>query len=249
MNMDIRSMVVCVGYADLLRRSLDRWLEGCERLTVVTSPDDAATLALCDNHDLTPFVTSIFYANGAKFNKGAALAQATLHTRWREGADWLLNFDADTVPPADWKTRLENTSLRPGTLYGAYRYQAPETGELRIDPTRQMPQGWVIGFFSLYHATDVHLPPLPAPLFDTYWPHAGNYDTTFTRRWPRDKQVILPIPMIHLGEERTHWCGRNKRRELRQFLNRRRGYEDWMREKMRHPPDLGEPPCPGPSTP
>lgn len=254
--MNIRGIVVCVDYADLLQRSLERWLRGADVL-IVTKESDRRTRALFekyryrrDLHRLDIHFTDIFHAKGAVFNKGAAMSEAAIVHGWREGADWLMTFDADTVPPEHWWQALDggayqgngNTAirLRPGLLYGARRYYSPEdVKELIPDYNQRMPQSWVIGFFTLFHASDPHLPSVDEPVFDLCWPHAGNYDTIFCRRWPKSKQVILDLPMIHLGRERQHWCGRGDRQRLRDmFLDQRRGHEDWDRERLAEPPEI-----------
>jgi hypothetical protein len=238
--MNLRGIVVCVDCSDLLRKSLQRWHVGLDRLVVVTSTRDVKTHALCDRLNVEMHQTDVFYANGASFNKGAAMSEAVLAKRLREGADWLMTFDADIVPPEDWRDKVERAGLQPGNIYGAYRYMAPEdTEDFRVDGRPRMPQGWVIGFFVAFHASDPMLPPADHPLFDIHWPHAGNYDTIFCRRWRRSNQFLLPdLKLIHLGEERQNWTGRFNGKELKEVLARRRSNEDWDRERMANPPVL-----------
>lgn len=238
--MNLKAITVCVNYADLLAKSLERWHTQTDRLVVVTAPKDHATRVLCDKHNVETFVTDLFYANGARFNKGAALSQAAITTGLRRYGEWMLTFDSDIIPPPDWRKRLNESKLVPGILYGAYRYWQPENvRQPVVDLAKKMPQSWVIGFFSLFHVRDPRLP--VGPLFDCHWPHAGNYDTTFARRWPPDRQRILnELPMIHLGEERSNWAGRGNKLELQsEFLVRRSGHEDWKGEAMDNPPAVG----------
>lgn len=241
--MRLTGICVSVGYADLLAKSIERWHLGLDRLVIVTSNADTATQDLCRHHNIDFHATDVFYANGAKFNKGAGLSEACFVKRIREHADWLLTFDSDIVPPIDWRSQLEASRLQKGRLYGTYRYQQPENeANPMVDYRRQMRQGWVLGFFSLFHSSDPRLPRMDEPLFDICWPHAGNYDTAFTNRWGRHDQTILPIAMIHLGEERAHWTGRGKAGELhREFFAKRRGIEQWDHEKMTVPPILQKP--------
>lgn len=237
--MNIRGTTVCVDYADLLARSLKLWHTGLDRLIVITSTADTATQKLCRKHNVETHVTDIFYANGAHFNKGAALSECAAASGIRDSADWILTFDADIVPPDDWRAAVERSMPVPSMLYGTRRFWQPETAEhLVVDQTKKMPQSWVLGFFMLFHANDPHLP--AGSLFDLHWPHAGNFDTIFCRRWPKQNQVILPIKMIHLGDERKNWCGRaaSKRPTLTNILAERHGHEDWQREKMANPPQL-----------
>lgn len=236
--MNIWGITVCVNYADLLYRGLRLWQTGLDRLIVITSPRDQQTINLCRYHNIQTHITDIFYANGAKFNKGAAMSEAVIATGLRRGADWLLTFDSDIVPPEDWREQVEDAAPVPGTLYGAWRFWQPEDASpLVVDPSKRMPQGWVLGFFCLFHNSDPVLP--SGALFDTHWPHAGNYDTTFTRRWPESRQEVLDLYTIHLGDERTHWLGRGRKKELRAILRKRKGHEDWERERMERPPQIG----------
>lgn len=242
--MKIFGITVCVNYADLLAKSLDRWQVGLERLIVVTSPADTATQTLCTHHNVETHLTNVFYANGAKFNKGAGLSEAIMATGWREGADWLLVIDADMVPPTNWREQVEKAKPQPGKLYGSYRWAVPETTPLENCVSvrgRKMTQSWVIGFFSLFHSTDPRVP--KDPMFETHWTHAGNFDTSFSWLWggqdrfERQKhQVFLPLELIHLGEERRNWMGRDrgdgKAQALQQLLGQRRHFHDVDREKV-----------------
>lgn len=248
--MNVRGVVVCVDFSEMLSRSIARWQAGCNRLIVVTSPRDERTLKMCRLFNVETHITDIFYANGARFNKGAALSEAILHKRWRDYAEWLLLFDADIMPPVNWRDQFFRQRRRHDTLYGAWRYKVPEDKTdfdryFTPDPKTRMPQSWVIGFFCMFHNVDPHLPKADKPMFDLDWPHAGNYDTTFTRRWPREKQEILNAPpMYHFGEERRHWAGKGEYSRLRgEFLDHRGGWEDWERERMANPPVITEPGC------
>lgn len=239
--MKLTGIVVCVGYHDLLAHSLPLWHQGLDRLLVITSGTDKPTQDLCDRHNVQTHVTEIFYQNGARFNKGAAMAEACHKHNLRAECEWFLTFDADMVPPHNWRDMLERADLKCGTLYGAWRYQNPEKVQTPVLlMNRRMPQHWVIGFFSLFHANDPHLPPPNEPLFDLHWPHAGNYDTAFTNRWAKHEQVILNnLHLIHLGEERANWLGRGRKAELHKRVFARRPHITiFGHERMANPPTL-----------
>lgn len=233
--MNLRGVVVCVNYADLLSRSIKRWHEGLDRLVVVTSKKDVATQELCHNNNIETHVTDVFYENGAKFNKGAALSEAINCNGFREYADWILVFDADIVPPEDWRVAINKMEFEQDKLYGTYRYWVKEDGPLTVDKTHKMPQGWVLGFFTMFHNCN---PVVTNPVFDIWWPHAGAYDTEFTNKFPKNKQVLLDIPMIHLGEERCNWVGRGDKEGMKQLLASRKAPGDWKHERMANPPKI-----------
>lgn len=237
--MNLRAICVCSGFADLLAHSLSRWHTGCDRLVVVTSKGDKDTQELCRKHNVQTHVTDIFFANGAPFNKAAGMSEAVMKFKLREGADWLLTFDADMVPPENWREILEKYTLIPGMLYGSRRYQNPENARPTLDRRRLMPQHWVIGFFTLFHASDRALPPMSDPLFPIHYPHAGNYDTEFSFRWNRQEHIILPLDLIHMGEERANWMGRGKKALLhKQVFAKRPHINQFGHEKMDNPPRL-----------
>lgn len=235
--MKIQGICVSVDYADLLQRSIDRWHIGLDRLIVVTSPKDIDTQRLCNHYNVQTHITDIFYANGAAFNKFAALSEAVDRFSYRSSIGWRLVFDADIVPPPDWRDQLEKAELKEGNLYGAYRHMLAENVEpLEVGDAKRMPQSWVLGFFMLFHTRDRHLP--SNPLFDVAFPHAGCSDTLFARRWPYENQWLFDLGLIHLGEERQNWMGRHRRDEMRELLQRRASHEDWEHERMVNPPEL-----------
>lgn len=210
--MNIHGLVVSVDYADLLARSIDRWMEGLASLTIVTDLHDheTATLAMEKNANLCR--TDVFSRHGAKFNKGAAQNEAWFLV---DKTDWILLFDADIVPPADWKTQLEVANLRRGFLYGCYRYD--DNGMRLRDDTH----GY--GFFQLFHSSDpeaqVH------PFFDGSWIHAGNGDSIILLRWRVQGKLApaLPLRLHHPGVGPSHnWFGRDKLAEFQAMERERR---------------------------
>lgn len=233
--MNIRGITVSVNYADLLSVGLDRWDEGLDNILVVTSTKDKATQALCAERRIPTHVTDIFYANGAQFNKGAALSEAIIATNFRRNADWFLLFDSDIVPPANWRESVERHGPVPGRLYGAWRSELPEKTPLDQCDYRKgtlIHQSWVIGFFALFHAQDPRVP--PDPMFEVQWIHAGNYDTSFSWRWPHagpnKMQEFINLRTVHLGQQRQNWLGRGKGQELHDLLRQRRHFHDVARE-------------------
>lgn len=243
--MKIKGVTVCVDFADLLAVSLDRWDTGLDDILVVTAPADKATRALCRDYRVPCYCTDVFYANGAAFNKGAALSEAVLRTGFRNPSDWALLFDADIVPPVNWRAVVEAANPQPGRLYGAWRWENPEDTKLpSVDwrKGRLIPQSWVIGYFALFHLAD---PRVPAdPMFECHWTHAGNYDTSFSWLWPRGPaglQEFLPLRTVHLGRQRENWLGRGRASELAGLLGMRQQFDDVDRERVVPPPLLPEP--------
>ena len=199
--MRIHGLVVCVDYAAELAQSLPMWMHGLDSVVVVTTSKDKATVEACDRWSALPraivYQTDIFYASGASFNKGAAITEA-VEAGLLNTDDWVLLFDADVVPPADWKSIVQRVWLTEGHLYGAFRQD--EKGKMIAD---NLPAG----FFMLFHGKDSQA--RVKPFYDTHWLHAGAGDTFFMERWPQISRHCLPLFLKHLGEPNKNWDGRN----------------------------------------
>ncbi len=224
--MIIHGLTVCVDYAEYLAVSLDRWTAGLASLLVVTTERDHDTISLCHAHGIRCFITDVFYADGASFNKGRAMEAARRTMTW---ADWILLFDADVVPPAEWKGRLKGLDI--GYLYGCRRFAG--TPEALEDRGQRGLLGDVagVGYFQLFHSADPAA--LDDPLIECHWLHAGNYDNRLMDRWRyRGRVRDLPFRLAHLGE-RENWFGRGHRAEfLAMQAERKRRGGKWDHERI-----------------
>ena len=210
----IHGLVVSVDYAEQLAKGLPLWLNGLDSLTVVTAPRDTATIALAQQYGLSPFITDLFYRDGAHFNKGRAMAAARQQVPW---TDWVLLFDADVTPPADWKQQLEDQNLEPGYLYGTWRYN--EAGRRLPDDSH------AYGWFQLFHSSD---PLANQPgLLQECWTHAGNYDSFLMLRWRDAHRLapVLPLRLVHPDNPNHNWfgIGEEERFKTMERERRRRG--------------------------
>lgn len=236
--MILRGITVSVNYADLLALSLDRWVAGLDELLVVTSTADKQTQELCRKAGVYYFATDIFYANDAKFNKGAALSQAIKKTRLFESSvfedNWFCIFDADIVPPIDWREQVNRADLQAGNLYGAERYYTLDKTKLTPDPAHLLTRyEWIVlGYFMIGNVLD---PRLPDPPFELCWPHAGYVDSVFASNWPRDKQILLPIQLTHLGLQEENWLGRTPEDVAKCKKGCKLGHPKWMKYKIKPP--------------
>jgi glycosyltransferase involved in cell wall biosynthesis len=218
--MHISAFTVCVDYSDYLSSSLALWQATLDSLVVVTSHADKLTQGLCEALGVRVHATDVFYASGAKFNKGAALAEA--YAASPTPPDWVLFFDADVIPPPDWLVHVQACQPTPGCLHGCFR------DELDGSPIKDPD---IAGFFHLAHISDANMQQVP--IVDTHWTHAGAYDSTFQNRWPKDKRIRLPLRLIHQGETWKNWCGRGNTDAMQELLaNRRRKGGDWKHETI-----------------
>lgn len=229
--MKIHGLTVCVDYGEYLLAGLRRWLPGLETLTIATTPTDPIN-TIQKSPKIFIHKTEAFYANGASFNKGAAMEEARV--RMVQGGmwdEWALFFDADIVPEVDWFAKVQGAIPRPGGLYSAWRRQCGDP----LRPDDPWPKingdGVGVGYFQLFHTGDPALRSLP--VIETHWLHAGNYDNGFMHRWDRRNRHILPIRLSHICPTRDNWFGRGKSEEFAamQVERKRRGGK-WDHERI-----------------
>lgn len=214
--MHISMITVCVNYSDYFSRSIKAWASGCENILVVTSPRDDLTKALCREHGISFYQTDAFYRDGAKFNKGRAIAEA--YELLLPG-DWVVLADSDLIPPEDWRACIEKAGVQPGCLYGAWRYE--EGGKRIPDPD-------ICGWFHMAHISDPNM--LVRPIVDIQWSHAGCYDTQFQDRWKKRERSVLPIRLTHLGETWSNWAGRGNNAAMKEIMDERVRRRGWSHE-------------------
>lgn len=184
--MRIDGVTTCVGdyYAARLERTLPAWINSLDSVTIVS---DAATAPRFDGQARV-IATDRFTAHGALFNKGAAL-NAGLSLILVGPAEWVISFDADTEPPANWR-EIAEPLLSYGHFYGCPRN--PTHMECKLP----------YGYFQLWHARDPR-----GQSFSELYLDAGGYDREFLLRWPREHRVMLPFVVRNHGESCKYWCG------------------------------------------
>lgn len=206
--MKINALTVSVNYHDELQLMIPRVKLPLASWTIITSTQDKKTAEIARNAGINCHVTDIFYLNGAKFNKGAAMEEARVQMPWK---DWILFLDSDIVPEEKWFEKVCAARPIPGNLYSSKRRQCHDfsLGYRSIDdPSLQpLPDAIGVGYFQLFHVSDPHLRNRPGPIIETQWAHAGNYDDRFRVRWPDDRRKDLKIRLVHLGKN-DNWCGK-----------------------------------------
>jgi hypothetical protein len=219
--MNINGVIVCVDYADHLAHGLASWRHGLDSLVVVTVPRDRQTLTLCGDHGVAVHETDVFYRPGAVFNKSGAIDEALAA---HPSHDWTLLIDADVAPPSDWRSIVEAADPQCGTLYGAKRANPDDT---------PIHDHELAGFFTLFHSKDQAA---QNPL--GHWHNAGSYDSAFSRRWPRERQAILPLTLVHHGDSPgANWCGRGNHAGLLEMRMNRVKRGGWRHEQLTEQPN------------
>lgn len=242
----MRSILVCVDYADMLMQTLPYNQHHFSETLVVTTPEDIKTQTIADRFNTETFCTSAFYAKGAIFNKWAALEEG-LDYFGREG--WLCLMDADVlwpklISPIDWQV---------GKLYSPERRMMPNPTQAKPYPDEHLWGAYPLhrnkaewaGYTQIFHASDPVLG--PAPWHETNWSHAGGADSFFQRKWKPQNKIRPPFNVLHMGPAGKNWCGRatpyldgtssqeadRHASDLNQVFNQRRITKNYDHEKLR----------------
>ena len=234
-SLRLEAVTTSVGFDDLLDVSLARNHPHFDTMIVVTDHADRATQQVARKHGAILVITDLFYRNGRKFNKGAAINAGFSRFQYY---GWRMHLDSDIILPDNFRRLLFNhTALDRRGLYGADRIDVVGTDELArvhrpqhahtfllcsghhrplgaryVDPLR----GYVpIGYFQLWHAQPERYAPIEYPysLGD-----AAHDDVSFAEQWPREHRHLLPTvicyhlvpkPVTKWGE---NWEGRRQPR-------------------------------------
>lgn len=229
--MKIEAVTVCAGYADFLAHTLPLNKQHFDKITVVTDPEDAATIKVCDFHGVPYVRTDALRTRWKEFRKGCGINEG-LATLDKDA--WLVHLDADIILPPHTRQALERAELDPSMIYGCDRFECQSYEEwqrffgspepaiqgngvfihtthapFKIGTRVQFPDsgGWIpIGFFQLWHAS-------AARAYPEGHNNAGREDSLFGKQWPRSKRGFLPeIMAYHLESENApmavNWSGR-----------------------------------------
>lgn len=117
----LESIIVSFNCLDLLSLTLPKTLEYNDHVIIVTKPDDIETQKYCEslnNNKLSVCVTDVFTYDGAKFNKGLAIALAMRQLKFN---DWIITQDTDIIIPDNFKEKFLSLSPDIEYFYGMRR--------------------------------------------------------------------------------------------------------------------------------
>lgn len=227
--MRLEAVIVCVNYADFLEHTLPENLNHLDNIVIVTTPEDKATIALCNRLGVTVVDTKEFFIDGAKFNKSRAINLGLSHLRYKE---WYVQMDADVLLPHRFRQMIDHAKLDQSCVYGADRvnvlgfeafqereaeiYGPQHTYKYLVNPPHSLSIGsrlihneygyCPIGYFQLFHSSSGRKYPI-------HQGSAEHGDVLFSVQWERSKRILLPeLFVYHLESERArmgiNWDGR-----------------------------------------
>lgn len=233
----IEAVTVCVGFVDYLAETMPCNGHFFRRWTIVTAPNDEATIEFCHENSLNCMITEEFYRDGA-FNKGRGIQRGLDSISC---ADWVLNLDADIALPREFPQALEMANLDPDCIYGCDRilirgherwdevrnhqdrqhgghcyvkiYERDPIGVRWASPNH----GYVpIGFFQLWNPRSSARLGRHQKSYPAHHSNAARSDVQFALQWDRRKRVLLPELLVwHIEAEKqevgANWKGRRTR--------------------------------------
>jgi hypothetical protein len=229
----LEAVTVCVNYADFLEETIPHNLPLVDLWTIVTTPDDKATQALCALYGLRCLKTDCFYrdAERPRINKSRGINYGLAH---HSQSAWMLHLDADVVLPPQFRKMIENAELDPACLYGMDRVNCLGSAEwdaYRRRPALQYewsflvsaPRTWPIGariahgdyggycplgFFQLWNPGATGISRYPVKI-EADMEHS---DVLFAIQWQRGRRHLLPEGFcVHLESSEefgANWHGR-----------------------------------------
>lgn len=223
--MIVHTVIPCVHYDDYLRLTLAHNLAKLPHITILTAPDDLATVELAEEVGVEVFITPAWY-DGGPLNKGLALNEWLSARQALDENEWLMVLDADILFPPDCILPIDN--LDPKQLYSIRRRMC-----------------WDLDQFVKYLRGDLDLTQFPTyvpRIIDgKVWGHrptsnpaalsgylqlwcprhsvghslfaptgtAADYDVEFGLSFPEDMRSYIPdCDVLHLGPIGTNWSGR-----------------------------------------
>ncbi len=224
--MRLSYVTTCVNYCDLLRVAHHHNLSAAafDDYIVITHPHDHETVAWAQAHkEVTPVYTDAFYRDGARFNKGLALAEGLNALKSICDPEWIAVMDADTFVPPDWRDQLSRANLDKEWLYGARRVLLPtwtEYERLWKDDveTFEIPKGLGYGYLQLFHwQSQTFQTRLARGEAYPSGPDCTEVDWKFRNCWgdtddsytvTRGRLAELPFKVFCLGPHGTNHTGR-----------------------------------------
>ena len=220
----IEALLVCVGYADFLRRTLPLNVDLFDRVVVVTASEDAATIAVAQEAGADVVVSDSYREKGAAFNKGRMINTGA---RALDFDDWVLITDADIFFPPDFRKAVDGMILNPGSLHYATRFIPPAAScgqwleryvrtpgivsELRLTDPGSNRNPW--GYCQLFNVRAKAIRDRGRDIYSEKFASAGGVDYHFHNLWHPERKILLNGPafrLVHIphGQLGTNWNGR-----------------------------------------
>ena len=235
-SLRLELVTTCVGFDDILDITLAANHAHADNYIVVTTHADTKTQAVARKHSATCVLTDLFFKNGRKFNKGAAINDGFSYFQYN---GWRMHIDCDIMLPDSFRRVLFNhTHLEPHCIYGMDRLNIigrDNINKLIHSGARQHHHGLLLGETEndgklghrLVESLRGYLPLGFAQLYNytTQKPYpyslgnAAHDDMAFSGLWPRHCRRLLPSTICYhlcvtppiVGE---HWDGNPRKQRF-----------------------------------
>lgn len=232
-KMLLEAVTVCISYSDFLSEVIPHNLPQIDLWTIVTTPEDRATAALCSKYGLRCLKTHCVNRDvmSPRINKARAINYGLAH---HSLSGWMLHIDADIVLPPQFRKMAENAELDPTCIYGMDRVNCPSAVEwdaflaspslqyewsYLVSPPRGWPMGsriahgdyggWVpLGYFQMWNPGGSGVTRYPVKVDGD----AEHTDVLHSIQYDRQKRHLLGEGFcVHLSSDPgfgTNWKGR-----------------------------------------
>jgi hypothetical protein len=232
-RMNLEIVTVCVDMADFLTETLPLNLRQCDRMVVVSAPEDYETQRVCEFWDVDVVLTDAFQGRWGEFHKAKGI-NAGLRQLSMNG--WVMHLDVDCALPPRARVLLDRGNPDRRWIFGADRMRVPSYDawrahqamptiqhdgyHVRFDEFKIMPRfnAWHLngyappGYFQLWHPQVSGVRAYP----DEH--HNGDKtDILHAAQWPSERRGLWPtFAVYHLeagwAELAANWGGRKTER-------------------------------------
>ena len=226
--MHIDAVIPCVGYDDYLALTLPGNLKLLDSITVLTEPEDSATVALVAELGVDVFATRAWRRDGP-LSKASAINEWVSRATTYDSEQWLMVLDADMLLFAPLDADIRHVD--PRGLYSLRRRicETPEAFQSFLEA------GTALGEFPLDIAPAIdgklwNMVPTSNPASLAGYLHlwcpmraagrlrypvartAEAYDLDFALSFPEELRNYLRGESLHLGPTQVNWAGRRSPR-------------------------------------
>ena len=213
----LEGVMVCVDLGEQLKQTLHKNVDYFDSLVIVTTSDDTKTQEIVKQTGATLVISDSCYNNGDSFNKGNMINSGL---EQMELKDWVLFIDADIILPENFRNKLFDLILNPGCLYYTRRLHILDKKDYKdcpalrlIDFSKPLDNFQPWGYFQLWNVNARSLKEFMKTKYPSCFCSAGNVDTWFQYRYPKDKKIPLcktgDFDVVHIphGDLSSRWNG------------------------------------------
>lgn len=215
--MNISFFTTCVDYSDYFQETLYYNHNLFNKIYVVTTSKDIKTQKLCNQYNnIYIEITDSFYDDGASFNKGKALNTIL---KYIEPDTWNMIGDVDCIFPKNIHNEIIKNIEFKDYLFTFPRVECKSYEEyikIKDNLFNNFTMNDMVtvdsiglGYCQIFNSSSCFLK--NGIKYSENYSSADQSDSRFKELWPQRHRYYLDGYIIHLGERRKNWKGRQTR--------------------------------------